>query len=98
MRTNRAIAIVAFCMLTLAIAAGHAQQKPAPAAPAAAALTQPQVQGVLTHYCVTCHNAQLKAGSLELQDKDLNQLQAHPAVWESVVRKLRTGMMPPPSV
>src|SRR5688500_1922791 len=94
MRTNGAIAIVAFCTLTLAIAAGHAQQKPAPAA---AALTQPQVQGVLNQYCVTCHNAQVKAGSLELQDKDLSQLGTHPAVWESVVRKLRTGMMPPPS-
>jgi mono/diheme cytochrome c family protein len=94
MRTNGAIAIVAFCTLTLAIAAGHAQQKPAPVA---AALTQPQVQGVLNQYCVTCHNAQLKAGSLELQDRDLSQLETHPAVWESVVRKLRTGMMPPPS-
>ena len=55
------------------------------------------MQAVLNQYCVTCHNAQVKAGSLELQDKDLSQLQAHPAVWESVVRKLRTGMMPPAS-
>jgi mono/diheme cytochrome c family protein len=94
MRTNRVIAIVAFCTMTLAIAAGHAQQKPAPAA---AASTQPQVQGVLNQYCVTCHNAQVKAGSLELQDKDLSRLETHPVVWESVVRKLRTGMMPPPS-
>ena len=93
MRTHGAIAIGAFCVLTLAIAAGHAQQGPPPAG----ALTQPQVQAVLKQYCVSCHNAQLKAGSLELHDKDLSHLEADPAVWESVVRKLRTGMMPPQS-
>jgi mono/diheme cytochrome c family protein len=94
MRTHGAIAIVAFCALTLAIAAGHAQQSPAPSA----TMTRQQVQAVLDQYCVTCHSAQLKAGSLELHDKDLSRLDADPAVWESVVRKLRTGMMPPQSV
>jgi mono/diheme cytochrome c family protein len=87
------MAIAAFCVLTVAIAAGQAPQ----GTPPAAALTQPQVQAVLKQYCVSCHNAQLKAGSLELHDKDLSDLDAHPAVWESVVRKLRTGMMPPQS-
>ena len=47
MRTNGTIAVVAFCTLTVAITAGQTQQKPAPAA---AALTQPQVQAVLNQF------------------------------------------------
>jgi hypothetical protein len=73
------------------MAGGHAQQETTPAA----TLTQPQVQAVLNDYCVTCHNAQLKTASLELDGKDLGRLDLETAAWESVVRKLRTGMMPP---
>jgi hypothetical protein len=56
------------------------------------------VQAVLKQYCVTCHNAQAKTASLELDGMDLARLEQHTAAWESVVRKLRTGMMPPASV
>jgi mono/diheme cytochrome c family protein len=91
---TRAIAMVVFCaVLMLGRTGGHAQQAPAPAA----AVTQPQVQAVLNEYCVTCHNAQLKTASLELDHKDLSRLDLETVAWESVVRKLRTGMMPPQS-
>jgi hypothetical protein len=56
------------------------------------------VQAVLNEYCVACHNAQLKTASLELDGKDLSRLDLDTAAWESVVRKLRTGMMPPQSM
>jgi mono/diheme cytochrome c family protein len=83
--------VVVFCAVAFASTGGRAQQETA----SAAAVTQPQVQAVLTQYCVACHNAQLKTAGLELDGRDLGHLEQDPAVWESVVRKLRTGMMPP---
>ena len=50
---------------------------------------------LLTQYCVTCHNPRAKAGGLVLDAADLSRIDAHADVWEKVVRKLRTGMMPP---
>ena len=46
-------------------------------------------------YCVTCHNDRMKAGTLTLATLDVNAVADHAEVWEKVVRKLRTGMMPP---
>ena len=50
----------------------------------------------LDRYCVTCHNARLKTGGLALDNSDLADVPAGAAVWERVIRKLRTGQMPPP--
>jgi mono/diheme cytochrome c family protein len=60
-----------------------------------AQMSQPEVQAALKQYCVTCHNQRAKTGNLELDTKDLSRLETDVAAWESVVRKLRTGMMPP---
>ena len=46
-------------------------------------------------YCVTCHNPRLNTGGLSLDPADLAQVEARAETWEKVVRKLRTGMMPP---
>jgi len=62
------------------------------------AMSQQQVQAVITEYCVTCHNQRQKTASLELDTKDLAHLDADVTTWETVVRKLRTGMMPPKSM
>src|SRR5437762_9034545 len=58
-------------------------------------LSQPDVQGVLKQYCINCHNQRAKTANLELDTKDLDHLEKDVPVWEAVVRKLRTGMMPP---
>jgi Protein of unknown function (DUF1592)/Protein of unknown function (DUF1588)/Protein of unknown function (DUF1585)/Protein of unknown function (DUF1595)/Protein of unknown function (DUF1587)/Cytochrome C oxidase, cbb3-type, subunit III len=50
----------------------------------------------LDRYCATCHNERLKTGGLSLAEVDLSRLGAQPEPWEKVVRKLRTGVMPPP--
>jgi hypothetical protein len=52
-------------------------------------------QAVINKYCVTCHSAKLRTGGLSLQDADLNNLPAAAETWEKVIRKLRTGSMPP---
>ena len=52
----------------------------------------------LDRYCTTCHSEKLKSGGLSLAGTDLSQPAAHAETWEKVVRKLRTGVMPPPNV
>ena len=53
---------------------------------------------VLDRYCVTCHNQKLKTAGLMLDEADVSNPGAGAEVWEKVVRKLRTGTMPPPSM
>ncbi len=52
-------------------------------------------QNLLDRYCVGCHNEQLETGGLALDRHDVMEVEADPAVWETVVRKLRAGAMPP---
>ena len=59
--------------------------------PQAAALDR----SLLDQYCVTCHNERLQTGGLMLDTVDLNDLSTSAAVLEKVVRKLRSGQMPP---
>ena len=46
-------------------------------------------------YCVTCHSDRLKTGGLTLAGADLVRVSEHADTWEKVIRKLRTGAMPP---
>ncbi|HEY5665139.1 MAG TPA: DUF1592 domain-containing protein [Gammaproteobacteria bacterium] len=52
-------------------------------------------RAMLDRYCVDCHNAIDLAGNLRLDDKNVAGVSHDAEAWESVVRKLRTGMMPP---
>ena len=54
----------------------------------------PQRQ-VLDRYCAACHNEKLKTAGLNLVQADLAKPGAYPELWEKVVRKVRTGVMPP---
>lgn len=54
-------------------------------------------QAFLNQYCVGCHNARTKSGNLVLQGLNPANVDGSVDVWEKVVRKLRTGMMPPAS-
>jgi hypothetical protein len=50
---------------------------------------------VLDRYCVGCHNEEVRTAELLLDRADLEDISKEPEVWEKVVRKLRTGAMPP---
>ena len=65
----------------------------APQAPAAAA--EPGLRAMLQQYCITCHNQRARVGGLALDTLDMAHVGARADVWEQVVRKLRTGAMPP---
>jgi len=87
---STAAALFAFTTMIAAGAGGQAQPAPAAApAPDTAFLKQ---------YCLTCHSDRVKAGALTLASLDVTAVEGHADVWEKVVRKLRTGMMPPEGV
>ena len=50
---------------------------------------------LLNQYCITCHNQRAKTAGLALDTMDFEHVGKDAAVWEKVVRKIRTGMMPP---
>ena len=52
-------------------------------------------QATVQKYCVSCHNEKVKSGGLTLSTMDLTRVTASPEVWEHVIRKVRTGAMPP---
>ena len=52
-------------------------------------------RALVNRYCVTCHNERLQTANLMLDKMDLDNVAAGAEVWEKVVRKLRTGAMPP---
>jgi mono/diheme cytochrome c family protein len=65
-----------------------------PAAPAAPQPSSAQAAFV-KQYCVTCHNERTKSGGLALDSLYPSSVDGHAETWENVVRRLRTGMMPP---
>ena len=49
----------------------------------------------LSTFCVECHNDAEREAELTLESRALTDVAADADVWEKVVRKLRTGTMPP---
>jgi len=48
----------------------------------AAVVCAQEPQALLNQYCVTCHNAKLKTGGLELDKLDLHRVDANAETWE----------------
>ena len=91
--------VAALVAATVSVAA---QQSPQPAikpaashAPAATTLLPPGQTALVKQYCVTCHNDRSKAGQLSLQSFDAAKLEENGELTEKMIRKLRSGMMPP---
>ena len=57
-----------------------------------------QQRQFLDRYCLSCHNEKVKSGGLRLDAAALPQVDAGAEFWEKVVRKVRTGVMPPPGM
>ncbi len=79
----RPVSVLAAALVALAVVHGNAQAPP------------PHKPTLLDQYCVTCHNQRLKTAGLLLDTMDLDHVATDAAAWEKVVRKIRTGMMPP---
>jgi hypothetical protein len=52
-------------------------------------------RAVLDKYCVGCHNERTKTAGLLLDKMDLTRVDDNREAWEKVVRRLRSGLMPP---
>ncbi len=50
---------------------------------------------ILDRYCVACHNEIDLTAGLSFERLDREDVSRNADVWEAVVRKLRTGLMPP---
>jgi hypothetical protein len=55
----------------------------------------PQHWQIAERYCVACHNEIDLSGGLAFEGLDRDDVATDAAAWEAVVRKLRTGLMPP---
>ena len=55
-----------------------------------------ETAAVVNQYCVSCHNERLMTANLAIDRLNPEKVQQNPETWERVVRKLRTGTMPPP--
>src|SRR5688572_19043705 len=84
MRRTHVTALLAITLAGVALAGTPA------AAPA------PETAEVLKQYCLSCHNEKLITADFAIDRLNPERVQQNPAAWEKVVRKLRTGTMPPP--
>jgi mono/diheme cytochrome c family protein len=80
-------------LVCLGFQARPAAQQAAPPADVSAAHRQ-----TLNRYCVTCHNQKLATAGLKLDEADITNPTDGAEIWEKVVRKVRTGIMPPPNM
>jgi cytochrome c553 len=48
--------------------------------------------------CATCHDDEAKTGGLSLEHFDAAKIEQSPEIAEKMIKKLRAGMMPPPTV
>ena len=58
----------------------------------------PRSQELLDRYCATCHSERIETAGLSLEQVEVAHVSEgeRAELWEKVVRKLRTGAMPPP--
>lgn len=55
-------------------------------------------QAFLDQYCASCHNQKSKVAGLALENVGSEPSDAHPGLWEKMLRKLNAGEMPPPGL
>jgi hypothetical protein len=104
--TRRWILVVGCAVAALLLAGqrGLAQRgrgsapRPAAAAPGEPLLLPDQQRALVNDYCVGCHNDRVRSGGMSLQTLDLARVEDHAPLAEKMIRKLRTGLMPPAGV
>jgi mono/diheme cytochrome c family protein len=86
-------------LITASLAAQQAPKapvKPAVSHPPAATTMLPAEQtAIVKQYCATCHSERGKAGGISFAAFDAAKLEEHGELTEKMIRKLRSGMMPP---
>ena len=85
-------------LLAFTIVATATSQAQSPQPEQQASTTVSPERATLNRYCISCHNAKLKApaGGLALSDENIDRVTDNLAVWEKALQKLRARSMPPP--
>ena len=97
-------ALTGILLLGIGLAATTAPAKtgtrtqPMVASHAAALLSADAQNKLVSSNCATCHDNDAKTGGLSLEDFDAATINRHPETAEKMIKKLRAGMMPPPTV
>src|SRR5262245_4876120 len=89
------VTILASALLMLGVAFARVDTQNAQTSGAPTARVASPEKALIDRYCATCHNQRTKAGNLVLDTLDVSAAGREPQTWEKVVRKVRTGMMPP---
>jgi mono/diheme cytochrome c family protein len=84
MKRTVTIAAAAYCFIAATYLSGSPQDA-----------AESERKAVLGKYCFGCHNEKLKSGRLALSTLDMASLSKNADTWEKVIRKVRTGAMPP---
>jgi mono/diheme cytochrome c family protein len=93
MRHRTLLLVVLLWTASVGLALPGAAPQRAPAPTPAPDVSEPGT--VLQQYCVTCHNERARTGGVSIDTRELAEIGEHADLWERVVRKLRTGTMPP---
>src|SRR4051794_1842331 len=83
------------CLQVTSLAAASPQAGATPLAQKTSTAAAVPSRELLEKYCIGCHNDRLKTAGLSLEKVDPGDVAGHAEVLEKVVRKLRTGTMPP---
>jgi cytochrome c553 len=78
--------------------AAHAAAQPAVAHHETAGLPVDAQNALVSSSCSTCHDDEGKPGGLSLEHFDAAKIEQNADVAEKMIKKLRAGMMPPPTV
>ena len=95
MSPKTTLRIVAGGVAIALAAAGSFQAGSSLHALTAASQAAPSPRALLDQYCVTCHSDRLRTAGLSLEHADPQHAGADAEIWEKVVRKIRSGAMPP---
>ena len=95
------LAILATAFAISVASAAPQSAKPA-AVPKAAASTAPAATAahaneLVSDYCSSCHHDGKKSGGVSLETFDIAKVTSDPDLGERMIKKLRTGLMPPPT-
>jgi cytochrome c5 len=91
-----AAALLCLIWLTGVVTSARGAQAPAQRKAAQeSAAPAPHDADMLKRYCFTCHNNRLKTAELSLETLDQANVAKDAATWEKVLKKLRSGAMPP---
>ncbi len=90
MHTKRFKIALLLVAVGLVVFFGSSHWRPAQAAGAVAAH-----EAMIQEYCVSCHNDKSKTANVSLAGLDYRDVAKNGDTWEKVLRKVRTGQMPP---